>query len=102
VSALCRRKAGENFEILVLLELHCGSDKEKLKVGIPAVCYILFGSKRSLTLQVKKQSELTIIMKAKDLCKYIMTITQKCPKQFRFTYVSRLIRKIKDVTVQTE
>ena len=39
---------------------------------------------------MKKQSELTVIMKAKDLCKYVMTITQKCPKQFRFTFVSRL------------
>jgi len=35
-------------------------------------------------------SELTIIMKSKDLCSYIMTITQKSPKQFRFTYVIRL------------
>jgi len=73
-----------------------------MKSGIAAVCYVLFKSKRSLTLPTRTQSELTVIMKAKDLCKYIMTITQKCPKQFRFTYVSRLIRKIKDVTVQTE
>jgi len=39
---------------------------------------------------VKKQSELTVITKAKDLCSYVMTITQKSPKQFRFTFVSRL------------
>jgi len=38
----------------------------------------------------KKQSELTVIMKAKDLCKYIMTVTQKSPKQYRFTFTSRL------------
>lgn len=38
----------------------------------------------------RKQSELTVITKAKDLCTYIMTITQKSPKQFRFTFVSRL------------
>lgn len=37
-----------------------------------------------------KQSELTIITKAKDLCSYVMTVTQKSPKQFRFTFVSRL------------
>lgn len=37
-----------------------------------------------------KQSELTVITKAKDLCSYVMTVTQKSPKQFRFTFVSRL------------
>lgn len=38
----------------------------------------------------QKQNELTIITKAKDLCSYIMTVTQKSPKQFRFTFISRL------------
>ena len=38
----------------------------------------------------RKQSELTVITKAKDLCTYIMTVTQRSPKQFRFTFVSRL------------
>lgn len=38
----------------------------------------------------KTQSELTVVMKAKDLCTYVMTITQKSPKQFRFTFVSRM------------
>lgn len=38
----------------------------------------------------RKQSELTVITRAKDLCSYIMTVTQKSPKQFRFTFVSRL------------
>lgn len=38
----------------------------------------------------RKQSELTVVTKAKDLCSYVMTITQKAPKQFRFTFVSRL------------
>ena len=37
-----------------------------------------------------KQSELTVITKAKDLCSYVMTITQKSPKQFRFTFTLRL------------
>lgn len=37
-----------------------------------------------------KQSELTVITKAKDLCSYVMTVTQKSPKQFRFTFTSRL------------
>lgn len=35
-------------------------------------------------------SELSVITKAKDLCSYIMTITDKSPKRFRFTIVSRL------------
>lgn len=39
---------------------------------------------------MKKQSELTVITKTKDLCSYVITVTQKSPKQFRFTFVSRL------------
>ena len=35
-------------------------------------------------------SELSVITNAKDLCSYIMTITDKSPKRFRFTLVSRL------------
>ncbi|MDR3136428.1 MAG: four helix bundle protein [Coriobacteriales bacterium] len=38
----------------------------------------------------KHQSELSIVMKAKDLCKYVMTITQKSPKQYRFTFTIRM------------
>ncbi|MDR1891808.1 MAG: four helix bundle protein [Oscillospiraceae bacterium] len=38
----------------------------------------------------KRQSELTVVMRAKDLCRYIMTITQKCPKQFRFIFTTRI------------
>lgn len=38
----------------------------------------------------QEKSELLIITKAKDLCSYVMVITEKCPKRFRFTYVSRL------------
>lgn len=38
----------------------------------------------------RKQSDLTVITKAKDLCSYVMTVTEKSPKQFRFTFVSRL------------
>lgn len=37
-----------------------------------------------------KQSELTVITHAKDLCRYILTVTEKSPKRFRFTLVSRL------------
>lgn len=38
----------------------------------------------------QKKSELSVITKAKDLCGYVMTVTQKSPKQFRFTFTSRL------------
>jgi hypothetical protein len=36
------------------------------------------------------KNELAVIMKAKDICTYIVTVTQRSPKQFRFTFVSRL------------
>ena len=38
----------------------------------------------------RQMSDLLVITKAKDLCSYIMTVTQKSPKQFRFSLVSRL------------
>ncbi len=38
----------------------------------------------------RKQSKLTVITKAKNLFSYVMTVTQKSPKQFRFTFVSLL------------
>ena len=37
-----------------------------------------------------KKSDLLVATKAKELCSYIMTVTQKSPKQFRFTFVTRL------------
>jgi hypothetical protein len=46
---------------------------------------------------VAPKNELTVVMKAKDLCSYIMTITQKSPKQFRFTFVSRLQNLAMDI-----
>ena len=45
----------------------------------------------------KGKNELTVVMRAKDLCSYIMTVTQKCPKNFRYTYVSRLQNLAMDV-----
>ena len=38
----------------------------------------------------RKKSELQIITKAKELCAYVMTVTQKSPKHFRYTFVSKL------------
>lgn len=37
-----------------------------------------------------KTSELAVITKAKDLCSYIMTVTDKSPKRFRFTLVAKM------------
>ncbi len=36
------------------------------------------------------ESELTVITRAKELCEYILAVTDKSPKKFRFTLVSRL------------
>lgn len=43
------------------------------------------------------QSELAVIGKAKDLCSYVLTITSKSPKRFRFTLTSRLQNHALDV-----
>ena len=43
------------------------------------------------------KSELSVVMKAKDLCRYIMTVTQKSPKQYRFTFTTRLQNLSMDV-----
>ena len=43
------------------------------------------------------KSELAVITKAKDLCSYIMTVTDKSPKRFRFTLVARLQNYALDV-----
>ena len=40
---------------------------------------------------------MSVITKAKDLCSYVMTITDKSPKRFRFTLVSRLQNYALDV-----
>ena len=37
-----------------------------------------------------KKSELRVVTKAKDLCTYILTVTEKSPKKFRFTIVTKL------------
>ena len=37
-----------------------------------------------------KQSELAVITKAKNLSEYILAVTEKSPKRFRFTLVTRL------------
>ncbi len=37
-----------------------------------------------------KNNELTVITKTKNLCFYVLTITDKSPKKFRFTLVAKL------------
>ena len=46
---------------------------------------------------MEKKSDLLVVTKAKDLCSYVMTVTQKSPKQFRFTFVTRLQNLALDV-----
>jgi hypothetical protein len=45
----------------------------------------------------ENKSEMMVILKAKELCSYIMTVTMKSPKQFRFTFVTRLQNLALDV-----
>lgn len=46
---------------------------------------------------MNKKSDLYVITKAKDLAKYILTVTEKSPVKFRFTLVVRLQNYILDV-----
>ena len=43
------------------------------------------------------RSELQVITHAKNLCSYEMTITQKSPKQFRFSLIGRMQGYVLDV-----
>ena len=43
------------------------------------------------------QSDLQVITFAKNLCSYIMTITQKSPKQFRFSLIGRMQNYTMDI-----
>ena len=46
---------------------------------------------------MQKKSDLYVMTKTKNLAKYIITITEKSPKKFRFTLVVRLQNYILDV-----
>jgi len=46
---------------------------------------------------MEKQNELSVVMKAKDLCKYIMIVTQKSPKHYRFTFTTRMQNLCMDI-----
>ena len=45
---------------------------------------------------MQKKNNLFVITKTKDLAKYIITVTEKSPKKFRFTLVVRLQNYILD------
>ena len=45
-------------------------------------------------------SELAVISRAKQLCSYVMDATQKSPKAFRFTFVTRMQNLALDVVEQ--
>ena len=45
----------------------------------------------------RTQSELQVITHAKNLCAYVMTITQKSPKQFRFSLIGRMQGYVLDI-----
>lgn len=51
-------------------------------------------------MQKRVESELTIITKAKNLCGYVLTVTEKSPKRFRFTIVSRMQNLAMDIIEQ--
>lgn len=46
---------------------------------------------------MQKKNDLFVMTKTKDLAKYIITVTEKSPKKFRFTLVVRIQNYILDV-----
>ena len=46
---------------------------------------------------MQKKNDLFVITKAKDLAKYIITVTEKSPVKYRFTLIVRLQNYILDV-----
>lgn len=51
---------------------------------------------KMIKMQNRKQSELSVITKAKELCSYILTVTEKSPKKLRFTLVAKLQNNVLD------
>ena len=62
----------------------------KSPIGCAYIRYVIDMTQR-------KTSELMVITKAKELCAYVVTITQKSPKNFRYTFVSRMQNLALDV-----
>ncbi len=38
----------------------------------------------------QKSTEMQVIVCTKDLCSYVLTVTQQSPKNFRYTFVTRM------------
>jgi hypothetical protein len=55
------------------------------------------GTKMVIKMAEKKENEMTVVTKAKELCAYVMLVTQKSPKHFRFTFVTRMQNLALDV-----
>jgi hypothetical protein len=55
------------------------------------------GTKMVIKMAEKKENEMTVVTKAKELCAYVMLVTQKLPKHFRFTFVTRMQNLALDV-----
>lgn len=49
------------------------------------------------SVKMQQKTELTVITKANDLCAYVLTVTEKSPKRFRFTVVSKMQNLTLDV-----
>ena len=49
-----------------------------------------FGKGWISSLQEKSPGELNVIVRAKELARQVIEVTQKSPKQFRYTFVSKL------------
>lgn len=76
------------------------ADSKNMEHGMFAGAEIEWGMKSAVlgcaktkgreAMAKKKSSELFVIIKAKDMAGYVMTVTDKSPKKFRFTLVSRM------------
>lgn len=58
------------------------------KYAIIAIISVLNNLAKGCSMQQK--SELLVITKANDLCRYVLTVTEKSPKRFRFTLTGRM------------
>lgn len=43
------------------------------------------------------KADLKVVIKAKDMCAYILDVTQKCPKEYRVTFANRLQNHALDI-----
>ena len=62
----------------------------KLARKARAIQTVKFKPNKGATVVNREAHELLVITKAKHLCAYVTTITEKSPKKFRFTFVNRL------------